>query len=302
MITVKNSNFLYMLVLIIILVGETLLYIAFPNIPIHFFTTIIQFSFILLPAILYLLFSKVSIKSSLRFNKLSGKSILISLIIGICSLPLVGAIGNLSELVFHNHIQDSVAEFPIMPLALWIGILSLTPSICEEVFMRGVVLDGYKNVSLKKAALMNGFLFGMFHMNLNQFVYTFILGIILTYTVAITNSIFSSMIIHFAFNTPSAIASWAMQDSQEKLEPIKALSDYAPGELAGFLVSNFIILAIATFIVVRLIRALKKVNNYFPNTDIYTKKEKIFTVPIYVSIVIFLLISVGISLLTNTPI
>jgi membrane protease YdiL (CAAX protease family) len=292
-----------MLVLITLLVGELFLYLIFPTMPIHVSTVIFQFIFILLPSVLYLLFSKSSIKSSLRLNRLTKKSVLISLLIGICSIPLVGTIGSLSELVFYNHIQDSVASFPSMPLVAWIGILALTPTICEEVFMRGVVLNGYKNLNLKKAALMNGFLFGMFHMNLNQFVYTFILGIILTYTVSITNSIFSSMIIHFTFNSPSAIATWATQNSpQQTIAPIKTLSDYAPGELISFLLSNFTILIIFVGLLILLINSLKKNNNYLPSIDTNEKREKIFTAPIYVSILIFLLFSVGISFLTNTPV
>lgn len=311
MIAVKNSNLLYMLVLIIILVGEILLYVIFPTMPVHVSTVIFQFAFILLPAVLYVIFSKSSIKLSLRLNKLTKKSAVICLLIGLCSIPLVGTIGSLSELVFHNHIQDSVAMFPSMPLAAWLGILALTPTICEEIFMRGVVLSGYRNVSIKKAALMNGFLFGMFHMNLNQFVYTFILGIILTYTVSITNSIFSSMIIHFTFNSPSAIATWAMQDSQNKIEPVKAFSDYTPNELISFLLSNFGVLIISIAILMILIKSLKRNNRYLTNTNsgsyldnINTPKEKerLFTAPIYVSIIIFLIVSVGISLLTNTPV
>lgn len=303
MTTVKNANLLYMLVIIVLLVGEIFLYLVFPTLPIHVSTVIFQFLFILFPSILYLVFSKSSIKSSLRLNKLTKKSALISLLIAMCSIPLVGTIGSLSELVFHNHIQDSVSKFPSMPLVAWIAILALTPTICEEIFMRGVVLNGYKSISLRKAALMNGFLFGMFHMNLNQFVYTFVLGIILTYTVSITNSIFSSMIIHFTFNSPSAIGTWFVQNSpQQALEPIKSLSDYAPGELVNFLLTNFTIMIIFIGLLVLLIDSLKKNNSYLPNIDTRSEKEKVFTVPIYVSIIIFLLISIGISFLTNTPV
>lgn len=303
MINIKRSNFIYMLVLIVILVGETLLYTIYPNLPPHKFTVLIQLLLILLPSILYLLFSKLNLKATLRLNSLNKRSILISLLIGLCSLPLVGTIGNLSELFFHNYIQDSIEKFPSMPLVAWIGILALAPAICEEIFLRGVVLSGYKNVSLKKAAIMNGFLFGMFHMNFNQFLYTFILGIILAYTVSITNSIFSAMIIHFTFNTPSSITAYYMQNSKDVyIEPVKVFSEYAPKELINFLLSNTSVFIISLGILVLLINSLKKTNNYLPRVDTFAKKERVFTISIFVSVLIFLLISVGTSLLTNTPV
>ena len=51
------------------------------------------------------------------------------------------------------------------------------------------------------AALMSGLLFGCFHLNINQALYAFVMGIVFAYMVEATGSLWSSVIAHFAVNT-----------------------------------------------------------------------------------------------------
>ena len=60
------------------------------------------------------------------------------------------------------------------------------------------------------AILLTGFLFGCMHMNLNQFIYAFALGIYLAFLVEATGSIFSSMIAHFTLNATSVVMSFLL--------------------------------------------------------------------------------------------
>ena len=53
------------------------------------------------------------------------------------------------------------------------------------------------------AALMSGLLFGCFHLNINQALYAFVMGIVFAYMVEATGSLWSSVIAHFAVNTYS---------------------------------------------------------------------------------------------------
>lgn len=98
------------------------------------------------------------------------------------------------EYLLGSGFYPPMGETPVMGSGnlffLSLFIIAVTPAICEEVFMRGVVLDGYRNIPLWKAAIMNGVLFGLFHNNFMQLSYTSIVGIILTYVVVLTNSIY----------------------------------------------------------------------------------------------------------------
>lgn len=90
---------------------------------------------------------------------------------------------------------------------IWMSlfVIALTPAICEEVFMRGAVLSGHRNVKLWKAAILNGVLFGLFHNNFGQLFYATAFGIILTFVVVLTDSIYPSIIMHFIMNGLSVL-------------------------------------------------------------------------------------------------
>lgn len=67
---------------------------------------------------------------------------------------------------------------------------------------------------------MDGLIFGIIHMNPNQFVYAFAMGTLFAYVVYITNSIFASMICHFLFNGTSTSLAYILL----KILPAKAIS------------------------------------------------------------------------------
>ena len=50
---------------------------------------------------------------------------------------------------------------------------------------------------------MSGLVFGLFHLNINQFCYAFVIGVVFAFLVEATGSIWSSVLAHFAINTYS---------------------------------------------------------------------------------------------------
>ena len=77
------------------------------------------------------------------------------------------------------------------------------PAITEEITIRGIVLSGYDNKNIYVACIASGLLFGIMHLDPQQFLYATVLGFILALVVRITNSIFASAIIHFIINGTS---------------------------------------------------------------------------------------------------
>ncbi len=80
---------------------------------------------------------------------------------------------------------------------------ALLPGICEELVHRGMLLKSMKPLGMWKAILLSGFLFGLLHMNIEQFFYATIIGIFLGFLTIMTGSIFPAMIVHFMNNALS---------------------------------------------------------------------------------------------------
>ena len=78
---------------------------------------------------------------------------------------------------------------------------ALAPAVCEEILFRGYFLSSLrKSVKPVVAIAVSALSFGIYHLNLYQGCYAFLLGLVLAYAVYKTGSIFSSMLIHFICN------------------------------------------------------------------------------------------------------
>lgn len=159
-----------------------------------------QIVFLIIPLIIYFTVTGLPVKETLRFNKISIGDIGLIIVIAFLCQPVATFLSLLTSMFFNNIVNDVFKQLSNVSYPVQLGLIALTPAICEEMTMRGIVLSGYRKISNFKAALMTGLLFGILHMNMQQFLYAFILGILLAYLVLITNSIFASMTCHFMFN------------------------------------------------------------------------------------------------------
>ncbi|MCR4942925.1 MAG: CPBP family intramembrane metalloprotease [Clostridium sp.] len=157
----------------------------------------------LVPAVIYFIVTKKSVKKTLRLNKLHIEDIGVILLIAVLMYPLMTCTALISSLFVHNNIGDYMTSISSTPYVVMILLFGVMPAITEEVTLRGIVLSGYNNQSKFKAALVTGIFFGIFHLDLHQFLYASVLGFVMAYLVRVTNSIFSSMIVHFTVNSMS---------------------------------------------------------------------------------------------------
>ena len=82
-----------------------------------------------------------------------------------------------------------------------VALLAVLPAICEEVVFRGVIFNGLRSkMSDVWAVLLSSALFMIMHGRLEQFVYPFVLGIVLSFVVLRTGNLFSSILVHFLNN------------------------------------------------------------------------------------------------------
>jgi membrane protease YdiL (CAAX protease family) len=129
-------------------------------------------------------------------------------------------------------------------------IIGIIPAFTEELFFRGLILDGLKNnYSKRKAILISALLFGIVHLNPWQFVGGFIIGIISAWICIETNSILLSIYIHF-FNN----ALYTITEKYKELIPVKGFNNSlsTPGDFQPLWVdlSGLAILIIGTIMLI----------------------------------------------------
>lgn len=153
------------------------------------------------------------------------------------SLAIV--LGGLSQLVFpmpeafaeeFRRFFDLPREKLAMPGLLF--LFALSPAICEEIAMRGFILAGLRDrLGRWPTVLAVGLLFGLFHLSAYRFLPTAALGMVLTFVVWQTGSIFAGMLVHFGINAvifsassiPAVAALCGMQGDEVARWPVVAL-------------------------------------------------------------------------------
>lgn len=268
---VYKVNLFYTLTLIWSLIAEFL--------PIS--SNLYQYVAFLIPIFIYIFLNKKDAKKILKFNKINMKSFFIIFFIWIFMLPISILIISLYTDIFGNTMPDLILEESRQSTLEILLFTAITPSILEEILMRGIVLYGYRNKNRFSAAVTNGFMFGILHLNLFQFSHTFFSGIIATYLVFATNSIFAPMFLHFVNNSSPIFMEFLFSQDTEDIQ-VNSNLDY----------KTLIIIAIVSLlIIITLIKLLAKINKIDFKKKINTSNETILNKPLIISIIIFVIIN-----------
>ncbi len=110
-----------------------------------------------------------------------------------------------------DHIQTVLfnQSLPVMLFAV-----AVLPAICEELMFRGVVQYAFsRQTSPGVAAVVAGVFFGMFHMDPLRVPLICITGLILSYALLRSRSIFVPMLMHFLNNAVSAVVTYSLRGS-----------------------------------------------------------------------------------------
>ncbi|MGL5614407.1 CPBP family glutamic-type intramembrane protease [Cetobacterium sp.] len=171
--------------------------------------------FILLPTFviikIYFIKNKTDIKIFYKFRKISFKTYILLTVLAFLLLPIINIVSDYTNMVISTEFYDDLLLKPeTKDSFLWHVIVffyslfftSIFPGVCEEILFRGAILTFSEKLTKKKMPLIifNALLFAIFHQNIQQLFYTFILGLIFTAVVIFTNSIFSGIYIHIFFN------------------------------------------------------------------------------------------------------
>lgn len=161
------------------------------------------------PTLVYLLVYKAkksdpSLKERLHYKRVKPTTLLYVLFFTWLSMPLTTLINCVSMLFVDNTIMGMADIILNVPFLLMLFLMAVLPAAVEELVFRGVTYGGYRKSGTRFAAVMlSALMFGLMHMNLNQALYAFVIGILLALLFEATDSIFTTMLFHFIYNAQS---------------------------------------------------------------------------------------------------
>ena len=175
--------------------------------------TVLQFSAqvtgIFLPCVIYALITKQRLADFFAMRRISGANITLVLLMTFMLLPAAMWLGAFSSLFTEPGLLGFFAQMYDQPFWVIVAVMCAAPAVFEEMALRGVVMREYRHVSLRKMALMNGLLFALMHLSLEQFLYAFLLGAVFACFVYYTESVWSAVLSHFTFNFINTAAAYS---------------------------------------------------------------------------------------------
>lgn len=204
-----------------------------------------------------------------HIRKLSLVDGLICIGIAWTVMPTLSFINVLSQFFVENAVSDALSATLEYPMIVTLFLTAVTPAVLEELLTRSTIINQYKKHSVLIVCLMSGAFFGFIHMNINQFLYAFVMGMVMCYVMMITGSVLSSMVIHFIVNA-TGITMLYMADAMLRMfedsgvlmeDMMVASAETTPAQLAIALVMVLMMMAFLTPVAVILINTLLKRHN-----------------------------------------
>ena len=187
-----------------------------------------------------------NIKDKEEVKTISGKKAFEITFVGIALIAIVQVALSwiYSKIGLNYDIFNELSVVPSNTLIsniLYLIAIVVIPAIFEELLFRKAIINYSKKYGKAFAVIFSAILFGLFHMNLNQGIFAFLIGIIFGIIAIQTSSIKLTVLLHFLNNLYAA------------LQVI----------LSGFALEMFnnIILAVIIFAIIILIKTLPKVRN-----------------------------------------
>lgn len=202
------------------------------------------------------------------FTKINLFSIIISIFIGILcyflNISIASFFGSIIRMCGYENAPTlasaSSGDYSITAFIINVITVAILPAICEETAHRGLLLKGFSTLGIKKAIILSSLLFGLMHLNVNQFFYATVLGFIIALTVIISKNIIPAIIIHFMNNFLSVYFDFATTNNWFASDVYKFFTTllYSENFISFFITNCLVLLALITAIVFLFTMLLKE--------------------------------------------
>ncbi|MCL2499539.1 MAG: CPBP family intramembrane metalloprotease [Defluviitaleaceae bacterium] len=220
------------------------------------FLILLQMLALLLPLFIWLAVKRERFRDHIPNKKLGITNTAYIITISFFLLPFMSLISALSTFLAPNAAADALGQ--MQPYSVWALLLAVavTPAVVEEIVFRGYIQSQYTGWAFWKVALLNGFMFGLIHMNIQQFFYAFAMGVVMAYFVYHTRSIRAGILSHFFLNAINIVmfrlAAWYISWADENiydttLQEAAEVSAWATIRAVGVLTLAFLPIAFVLF-------------------------------------------------------
>lgn len=162
---------------------------------------------------LFILIKKESTSYQLPFTKVQKSTLFSIIAIGFS----VCMVSNLLTNLFMETTQTLGFDFNFsagesksstyLEILVYFISVAVVPAVSEEILFRGAILSTLRKYGDGVAVFVSALIFGLFHANLVQIPFAFIVGLVLGWAVVYTNSMLPAILIHFINNAYSVISS-----------------------------------------------------------------------------------------------
>ncbi len=268
----------------------------------YVFISILSELIILMPLMALLPGTKSGVLKMLRIKKIKPTTALLSIVYMICCYPIAISMNMISLSVTSSRAVEMVTEEIDKPFALIFFLSAVMAPVAEELAYRGIVLGGLKTTGrIFTPILVSGLMFGLNHMNLNQFSYTMVLGIMWGLLVEASGSIFTSLICHVLINGFSTVMAFVTFDSISQIEDALGEMTQQPG--LYYLESGLVLFVIGVIFLVLAMLLLKAISlnegrsgcfeNIFRRKLPYERYKSLFTPALIAGMVIMSAFVIG---------
>lgn len=229
----------------------------------------LQIGMLLLFSILmFKIMNKKSLKRTFRdfnYERISFKVVLISIGLGVVVYFLNVFVSSffyaiLESLGYSSSSGSGGGVVSIWTLVLGLIFTAILPAICEENLHRGMLLTSTSGLGMKNSILLTGLMFGLLHLNIEQFFYATLIGFFLGFVCYVSGSIYPCMIIHFMNNGISVLLSYLTASGTLHGGFFTQLNTILANNVVVGFVVMFITILVLVILLVVLTRLLLKVS------------------------------------------
>ncbi|MBQ6017912.1 MAG: CPBP family intramembrane metalloprotease [Clostridiales bacterium] len=200
-------------------------------------------------AVIYCLIRKVKIKEVFPVKKIKVREFFgcILLVIGMFPVSLISIA--LTAVIIPSSASEAAELsgflYDSLNYPLAVLIVALVPAICEEAIHRGAILSNFRGIKRDWViVLIMGLLFGINHMSVLRFLFTMMLGMMLSFVVVKKNNILLSILMHFTNNFISVSLGYLAGANTASAVPVDYSSVLGAYMILGFLSPILITLAL----------------------------------------------------------
>ena len=236
--------------------------------------------------IFYWLMKKLK-NTKIEKNNLNIKTLILYMGISLTLMWIGNIIGLIITMLLSGAMQ-TVINNPVQQLInstnIWLNliIISIMAPICEEILFRKFLIDKTIKYGAKISIILSAVLFALFHGNLNQFFYAFLIGGFFAYVYIKTGKITYSIILHAVVNIMGSVFSIIFANAVNNIQ-----INFTPLD-GGIILGYILILVISLIMGIYGLTKIKKARFNGEKTEI-SLKSPFKTVFLNYGMIIFIL-------------